>query len=464
MSNKKSFETAAEIVPSERQLKWQDMEYYALISYSMPTFSLTEDGCAPPETFFPIDLDTDIWCETAKISMMKGLMVTAKYYDGFCVWQTDTTDYSVKKSKWLDGKGDILKSAQKSALESGLKFGIYYALRDRHEQTFHDSGLPFSEYVEKQVWELVNNYGPLFEFFIDDRSETPVNFDIDYGRIYSIIRKYQPDCAIAFRGPDARYLGNDQGVTRKSEWCVVPAGYGYSENGGRLLSVCGPKEGKWENDIGSRKSIKKETDFIWSPCEVYTKLRKHRFYIPDDDYSSKTKDKILDIYYRSVGNNSNLIFDLSPNKFGKFTDTEMQIFKSTGHEIHVVFGYNLAHDAQINPSTELNSMFKAENVLNDDNDSFWRPDDSDESPSLTVRFEKPELFNKIVIKEHIRSGQQVEQFTVYYDDGGKWKKYDEGTTVGHKKICSGKTVESQAVMVVFEKFRKTPQISYFQVN
>ena len=142
----------------------------------------------------------------------------------------------------------------------------------------------------------------------------------------------------------------------------------------------------------------------------------------------------------------------------------MQIFKSTGHEIHVVFGYNLAHDAQINPSTELNSMFRAENVLNDDNDSFWRPDDSDESPSLTVRFEKPELFNKIVIKEHIRSGQQVEQFTVYYDDGGKWKKYDEGTTVGHKKICSGKTVESQAVMVVFEKFRKTPQISYFQVN
>lgn len=459
----KAYEIAADIKPTERQIKWQNTEFYAIFYYGINTFTVREigDGFAVPEMFYPENLDTDEWADAVKDCHMNGMMITAKHYDGFCNWQTDTTDYCVKNSNWLEGKGDLVKMVADSARKQSLKFGIYYPIWDRHEKSFNTP--EYNTYLQKQITELVTSYGELFCIYLDDRCDDIINIDIDYNALYDIIRKHQPDCAITFRGPDGRWLGNSRGVTRECEWSSVPACYTYDEDGTVPYSVKQKKSGVMEIDIGSRKAIKKETDFRWAPCEVIIPMRKGWFYKKDDDYSSKTKDKLLDLYMRTVGNNSNLMLGLAPDKRGKLTDTELQILKSTGHDLKVIFGYNLLKDGKIAASSELSKLYKAENVATDD-DSFWMPDAKDKKPEIIIEFDKAEMFDKVFICENIRNGQHAEDFTVYIDVKGKWKKYAEGKSIGHKKICNGKPVESKKIKIVFKKYRKAPEIRYILAN
>lgn len=461
----KAYEIAAKIKPSERQLKWQDMEFYAIVHYGMNTFTGKEigDGFAVPETFYPENINTDEWAEAIASCGMKGLILTAKHYDGFCNWQTETTEYSVKSSNWLDGKGDLVKMVAQSAGKFGLKFGIYIPVWDRHEPSFKSGDGAFNDYFQKQITELVTSYGSLFTIWLDDRCDDTMMFDFDYKSVYSIIRKHQPDCAIVFRGPDGRWLGNGRGVLRKSEWSVVPASYSYAQDGSVPYSKIRKKDGQMETDIGSRKFIKRETEFVWAPCEVNIPMRSHWFYKKDDDMLAKTKDKILALYYKVVGGNMNLMLGITPDKRGRLHDQEVQILNSTGRDLSVMFGYNLLKDGKVNASSELSGLYKASNVAND-NSSFWTPDPKDKKPELIIEFDRPEMFDKVVIKENIRNGQKIEEFKVFCEIKGKWKKFGEGTVIGHKKICANKPVETQKLKIVIKKYRATPEILYVQVN
>lgn len=460
----KAFEIAADIKPTERQIKWQDTEFYAIIYYGMNTFTGREigDGYAVPEMFCPEDIDTDEWADAVKSCAMSGIILTAKHYDGFCNWQTETTDYCVKKSNWMDGKGDLVSMVSESARKKGLKFGIYFPVWDRHEKSFNTAS--YNTYLTDQITELTRNYGDLFEIIIDDRCDDQINIEIDYGAIYRIIRENQPDCAITFRGPDGRWVGNNRAVTRSEEWNSVPANYSYDEDGSIPLSKKMKKIGQMETDIGSRKAIKKETEFRWAPCEVNYAMRPHWFNKKDDDMLAKTKDKILTMYYKTVGNNTNLMLGIAPDRRGHLHEQELQILSSTGHDLSVVFGYNLLTDSTVTASSELSGLYKASNVAKDD-DSFWSAAADDKKPEIIISFDKKEMFDKIVIKENIRNGQHIEEFTVYIEnEKGKWKKFSEGTAVGHKKICAGKPTESTKVRIVFEKYRKTPEIRSIQIN
>ncbi|MCD7828404.1 MAG: alpha-L-fucosidase [Clostridiales bacterium] len=461
----KSFEIASQVKPTERQISWQNTEYYALVCYGMNTFTQKDigEGFTGPNTFFPENIDTDQWAETIKDGAMNGLVLTAKHYDGFCNWPTETTDYSVKSSIWENGKGDIVKMAADSARKAGLKFGLYIPVWDRHEKSFKKSDGSFNKFFLAQLKELLTSYGDLFMIWLDDRCDETMAFDFDYASVYRTIRELQPDCAITFRGPDGRWVGNNRGVTRPEEWCVVPASYGFGENGEVLTSQKQKKTTQMELDIGSRKAVKKETEFIWYPCEVNYPIRSHWFYRKDDDYTVKTKDKLLNIYNRTVGNNSNLILGLAPDKRGKIADTDIQILKSTGHDLRIIFGYNLLKDGDITASSSLSGLYKPENIIAD-NDSFWCPDKNDKEPYITIKFHKTEMFDKVILKEHIRNGQKAEDFTVYIDVKGKWKKFSEGKSIGHKKICSERPVETSAVKIVFEKYRAPIEISLIQIN
>ena len=460
----KSYEIAADIKPTERQLKWQDMEFYAIVYYGMNTFTGRDigDGFAVPETFCPENIDTDEWAKAVSDGAMSGLIITAKHYDGFCNWQTDTTDYCVKSSNWLGGKGDLVKMVGDSARKAGLKFGIYYSIWDRHEKSFNTED--YNTYLINQITELTKNYGELFEIVLDDRCDVDLKIDIDYKSIYKVIRENQPDCAITFRGPDGRWVGNSRAVTRNEEWSSVPANYSYDEDGTVPDSKRMKKIGQMEMDIGSRKVIKKETEFRWAPCEVIYAMRPHWFHKKDDDMLAKTKDKILTMYYKTVGNNSNLMLGIAPNKVGHLHEQELQILESTGHDLRIIFGYNLLTEGEVTASSVLSALYKAENVVKDD-DSFWSPSADDKKPELTVTFDEPHIFDKVVIKENIRNGQHVEEFTVYTEnEKGKWKKFGEGTAIGHKKICAEKPVKTKKIKIVFEKYRKTPEIKMVQAN
>ena len=461
----KSYEIAADVLPTERQLKWQDMEFYAIVYYGMNTFTGREigDGFTVPETFFPENIDTDEWAESIKLGGMKGLVLTAKHYDGFCNWPTESTDYSVSSSNWLDGKGDLIKTVAESARKFGLKFGLYIPVWDRHEKSFKDPSGSFNQFFMTQLNELITDYGELFTIILDDRCDEDMVFDFDYQSVYEAIREKQPDCAIVFRGPDGRWVGNSRGVTRPEEWSVVPASYGYAEDGSVPYSKVRKKEGQMQIDIGSRKAIKHETEFIWAPCEVNSAMRPHWFHKKDDDMLAKTKDKLLAMYYKTVGNNSNFMLGIAPDKRGRLHETDIQILKSTGHDLEIIFGYNLVCDGQISASSELSALYKAENAAAD-NDSFWSPEENDKKPELIIKFNKTEMFDKVILKEHIRNGQHVDKFTVYISVKGKWKKFANGTSIGHKKICTAKPVESDGIKIVFEKYRKNIEISFVQAN
>ena len=461
----KSYEIAADTRPTERQLKWQDMEFYAIIYYGMNTFTGKEigDGFTVPETFCPENIDTDEWAETIKLAGMKGIVLTAKHYDGFCNWPTQTTDYSVASSNWLGGKGDLIKTVSESARKFGLKFGLYIPVWDRHEKSFKDSSGSYNKFFMAQLLELITNYGELFTIVLDDRCDDVMRFDFDYSSVYKAIRERQPNCAVVFRGPDGRWVGNSRGVTRAAEWSAVPASYGFNEDGTIPYSKIKKKDGQMETDIGSGKAIRRETDFIWAPCEVNYPMRPHWFHKKDDDMLSKTKDKLLNIYYRTVGNNSNLMLGIAPNKKGKLHETDIQILKSTGHDLEIIFGYNLINDGEVTASSELSGIYKIKN-LTADNESFWSPSQSDKKPELIIKFDKPEMFDKIILKEHIRNGEHVEKFTIFINVKNKWKKYSGGTVIGHKKICAEKPAESDSIKIVFEKYRKNIEISFIQVN
>ncbi len=460
----KAYEIAAQVKPTERQLKWQDIEFYAMVYYGMNTFTGKEigDGFAVPETFCPENINTDEWAEAIASSGMKGIVLPAKHYDGFCNWQTNTTDYCVKSSNWLDGKGDLVKMVGDSARKNGLKFGIYISVWDRHEPKFKENGNAYNDLLLSQIKELVTSYGKLFTLWLDDRCDDAMPF-IDYKAIYALVREYQPNCAIMFRGPDARYLGNNKCVLRKSEWCVVPASYSFDEDGSVPNGVIRKKDGQMEMDISSRKFIKKETEFRWAPCEVGVSMRPHNFYKKDDDMLAKTKDKLLTLYYNTVGSNCNLMLGITPDRKGHLNEQEMQILESTGKDLHIIFGYNLANDGTVTSSSELSKLYKAENITKEDS-AFWSAAEKDKKPEIIVTFNKTEIFDKVVLKENIRNGQGIEEFEIFYDKKGKWKKFDKGTVIGHKKICHGKPTETNRVKIVFKKYRKTPEILYLQIN
>ena len=461
----KAYEIASQIKPTERQLKWQDMEYYAIVHYGMNTFTGKEigDGFAVPETFCPENIDTDEWAKTIAAGYMKGLVLTARHYDGFCNWPTETTDYSVKSSNWLEGKGDLVKMVAESARKHSLEFGLYIPVWDRHEPSFKKNDDSYNNFFLTQIKELVTSYGKLFTLWLDNRCDERMPY-IDYEAIYALVREHQPECAIVFRGPDGRWLGNGRGVIRKAEWSVVPASYTYNEDGAVPKSAIKPKIGQMEMDIGSRKFIRKETEFRWAPCEVSIPMRPHWFHKKDDDMLAKTKDKLLIWYYKTVGANMNLMLGISPDKRGRLHEQDVQILESTGHELKVIFGYNILKDeCTISSSSELSGLYKASNIA-DDNNTYWCPAEKDKKPELIISFPETQMFDKVVLCENIRNGQKIEEFEVYIDVKGKWKKFGEGTVIGHKAICHDKPVETTAIKIRFKKFRATPEIRYIQVN
>ena len=463
-----SISAAAAVRPTARQLKWQSIEFYGMVFYGMNTFTgaKTGTGAEGEKTFFPIDLDTDEWAQTMADADMRGMILTAKYYDGFCNWQTKTTTHSVAGSDWEDGKGDLVGMCAESARKAGLKFGLYYPVWDMHEPSFKDPSGSFNDFMAAQLKELLTNYGTIFELFLDDRCDHLVNFTVDYGRIYKLVRELQPDCAITFRGPDGRYLGNSRGVTRKSEWSVVPANYTYSENGGVPDSVRRKKYGEMELDIGSAKSIKKERSFAWAPCEVFWPMRSHLFYKNDDEYTVKTKDKILEMYDRSVGGNANLCMALAPDRRGRFHDSDKQILTATGRELHLIYSSNMLVVPgllkSLTASTEADEVHKAGNLLRPT--GSWRPAGNDKKPEITVELNSEEPFEKIVLCENIALGEHIEEFEVYLTVKGKWKKIYEGTNVGHKRIVPVKATRTEGIKIIITKYREFVELARLQVT
>ncbi len=460
MQNKKSYEIAAEVIPSLRQLEWQKLEMYAFCHFGTNTFTGREwgDGTAPASIFNPKKLDARQWAKEIKNAGLRGIILTCKHHDGFCLWQSDYTDYCMKNSPYKNGKGDIAKEVSDACREYGLKFGVYLSPWDRHEATY-GTGEEYNTYFKNQLTELATKYGDIFCFWFDGACGEGKNGKkqvYDWNSYFSLIRELQPDAVINICGPDVRWCGNEAGKTRESEWSVVPAFVGNQDYTAEHSqqednTEFAKKVDETTQDLGSRKAIEGCTSFIWYPAEVDVSIRPGWFYHRREDFKVKSLKKLMHIYWGSVGGNSSLLLNIPPNKDGLIAKADIRVLRKFGKELRKEFAENLAKDCVITASSQFSEDNNPNNIITES--GYWQCGENDKNPEIEIAFNTPIVADKIVLKENIATGQQIESFDVFADDGKGYKKLCSSTIIGAKRICRFKKQTVKKIKIKITSYR-----------
>lgn len=458
----KPYEIAAEVKPSERQLNWQKTEFYCFVNFGLATVINREwtDGNVNPVNFNPEEFDAEEWVHFFKDAGFNGLVLNVKHHDGFCLWCSEYTDYSVESATaWETENRDIVAVLSEECKKQGLKFGIAISPLDRHESSY-GSGEEYNNHFKALLREVLTKYGEMFYVRFDGAAEPDKNGNIqeyDWLGYYDVVRECQPNAVIALVGPDVRWYGNEWGVIRENEWSVVPERhsiYKAIERSKDTGKKARRKEKEFERDIGSRKAIKKETDFIWYPCEVSVSMRDSWYYHKDDEYTAKTKDKLQKLYLETVGKNCALMLGVPPMKNGKFADMDYQILTAFGLELHRSYSYKVSQIGTIEASSTLSPEYSASNLFDSDETKTWRPSDGDKEPELIITLSQKDMFDKFVMQEHIANGQHVEEYELYIDEGsGKFKKIGTGGVIGYKRIHKITPTEVKRVKIKITSYR-----------
>ena len=443
-------------VPSENQMRWQEMEYYAFVHFSLNTYTDQSWGYGNEDInlFNPEKLDCRQWARICKESGMKGIILTAKHHSGFCLWPSKYTEYSVKNAPWKNGKGDVVREMAEACKEYGLKLGIYVSPWDRNHPAY---GKPeYITYFRNQITELLTNYGPIFEIWFDganggngyygganeNRTIDRTTY-YDWKNTYKMIREIQPEIVI----------WNDGGDRADLRWVGTEAGY-VGETNWSLLDATG--EVTW-----NMLHFGLENGNSWVPAEVNTSIRPEWFYHPNEDNKVKTVPQLLDTYYNSVGRNGTLLlnFPIMPN--GLIHQNDEKAALELAATVKASFKQNLAENKKATATNVRGNSkkFGAENSLDNSKDTYWATDDSVTTASLTIDFEKPTLMNRFLVQEYIRLGQRVKSFSVETFTDGTWKELAKGTTIGYKRILRFPGVETTKVRFTVTGSKGCPVIS-----
>lgn len=458
----KPYEKAALVKPSSRQLEWQKTEFYGFINLGLATVVNREwtDGNILPENFMPNEFDAEEWVTLFKDAGFKGMVLNVKHHDGFCLWYSDLTDYSVESStEWEADNRDMVQLLSEECKRQGLKFGISISPLDRHEKSY-GSGEAYNEYFKNLLREVLTKYGEMFYVRFDSAAEANKQGEVqeyDWQGYYDVVRECQPNAVIALVGPDVRWYGNEWGVIRKNEWSVVPEKYSIEkaiERSKDTSKKARKKDDKFDLDIGSRKAIKKDENFIWYPCEVSVSMRDRWYYHKDDEYTAKTKDRLQKLYLSSVGANCALMLGVPPMKNGKFAEMETQILRAFGYDLKRSYSYKVSSIGTIEASSTLSPEYDVKNLFDDDENKTWRPAANDTEPELTITLSEKDMFDRVMMMEHIANGQHVEEYELYLDKGdGKMKKIDKGGIVGYKRIHKIVPSDIVKLKIKFTSFR-----------
>lgn len=461
-------------VPSARQIAYESMEFFCFIHFTVNTFTGSEwgDGSEPETIFNPAELDARQWAKTAAEGGMKGLILTCKHHDGFCLWPSKYTEHSIKNSPYKNGQGDIVRETAEACKEFGLKFGVYLSPWDRNNQSY-GKGKEYDDYYVNQLTELLTEYGDIFVIWLDGACGEGPNGKVqkyDWQRYYKVMRELQPDAVISISGPDIRWCGNEAGEVRPSEWSVVAqdmtdpaitAALSQQEDNEEFRNR--PLD-ETQEDLGSRERLANEKNLAWYPAETDVSIRPGWFYHEEEDDKIRSFENLKDIYLKSVGGNTTLLLNLPPMKNGKIHEKDAANLKKIGEFIETSFQNNLVDEAGIMTIPPLDCREKGPDMMRtDDYETYFMNEEGMNKLMIRLQWIDMKKLNYLVLKEAIPFSQRVEKFKVCYEKNGTMKECYSGTTIGYKRIIDLKGICTDSLVIVIEDSRVAPVMSFVGV-
>ena len=424
-------------LPSERQLKWHELEMYGLIHFTPTTFENKEWGYgdANPAIFNPTQFDADKIVAALKAGGLKGVILVSKHHDGFCLWPTKTTDYNISKSPFRNGKGDLVKEIEQACRKAGLQFGVYCSPWDRNNPQYGTSS--YVETYRNQLKELYSNYGQLFMSWHDganggdgyyggERAARKIDRSTYYGwdTTWAITRKMQPMANIfSDIGWDVRWVGNESGYAGETSWATftpVPASGMNKAIPGNLKHEVNP--------FGTRNGEN------WVPAECDVPLRPGWFYHPEQKGKVKTAEQLFQLYLKSVGRGADLDLGIAPDTRGLLDDEDVASLKGFGTLVEQSFKTDLAKSAQLKASNVRGKNFGVQTLVDGNRYTYWATADDVHTPELEISWKQDMTFDLIRLRENIKLGQRIEAVEVDAMINGEWQKVGEATSIGACRI------------------------------
>ena len=404
-------------IPTPRQMAWHRMETYAFVHFGPNTFTDREwgEGREDPKIFAPTALDTDQWVRAFKDAGFKQVILTAKHHDGFCLWPSKQSTHTVAQSGY---SGDVLGEVAKSAKKHGLKLGVYLSPWDRNHPNYGTEA--YNDTFVKCLEEVLTNYGAVHEVWFDGANGEGPNGKrqvYDWPRFQGVVRKLATDaCMFSDGGPDVRWVGNESGYSAETCWGMLPSG-------------------KYLPGVGDASKLTEgfEDGDLYIPAECDVSIRPGWFYHASQDTKVKTVSQLVDLYFRSVGQNANFLLNVPPDRRGLIHETDVQRLKGFGTWIKTAFSKDLARGAKASSDVSRGAGFEAKNVTDGKDNTYWAaPDDSNQG-QITLTF-KRRTFDVVMLQEFIELGQRVKSFSVEARIEQSWIQVAGGTTIGYKRL------------------------------
>lgn len=424
-----SAENFADVKPSPQQTHWQDLEFGVIVHFGTNTFLDREwgDGKASPSVFNPDHVDPAQWARAAKSAGARYLVLVAKHHDGFALWPTGKSDYSVKASPWMHGKGDLVKLTEQAVRKEGMGFGIYLSPWDRHEPRYADAKA-YDHFYLAQMDELVQNYGPLTEWWLDGAGSAGHVYD--FKKYLEELRTYQPNTMVfadvaLFAYGDIRWVGQEDGHIRGENWNVID----------------------------------RHGELRWRPVEVDTPLHKLQwFWHPNSDQTLKSVAELMDIWENSVGLGGQLMLGIAPNRHGLLPAADVKRLAEFGKALQARYG-DASDLARRHLPTDPNTAA----ALDDDGDTFWSAPEGSRHATLEVRFDQPITFDSSLTSEWLNDGQRVQQYAVQAWVDGAWKTLAKAQAIGHLKLDHFAPVTTSKVRLQILSSTDTARIRDFKL-
>ena len=410
-------------LPSKAQLAWHEMEFYLFVHFGPNTFTDKEwgHGDEPEDVFNPTQLDCRQWCRIAKAAGAKGIIITAKHHDGFCLWPSKYSTHTVRESKWKNGKGDVLKELSQACKEYGLKFGVYISPWDRNHPKY---GTPqYNDVFVNMMKEIFTNYGPIWELWWDGANGEGPNGKkqiYDWERFKKTVKTLSPNTVVfSDVGPHIRWVGNENGIAGKTNW-------NYLDTAGYTAGAGAPSTDTLNTGNAFGKA--------WIPAECDVSIRPGWFWHANENDKVKTPEQLFDLYLRSVGRGANLLLNVPPDRRGMIHENDSAALIEFKRIRDQSFSNNLLQDAKAYWEVNDDAILKDSvtyRVLDKKNRAYGI-----NSQGFTVQLPGERSVNTIVLKEAIHLGQTVENFKIILFNDQLQVREINGTTIGRKRVLT----------------------------